>query len=139
MQMSHYLNTSFVDVMGTLDIQALGSAVSSKTVLGDYFQTFFPVLLLPFILMTLFDVYSKILGLLHIKRFQFTEDFNHSLIADGAEILAEERDRITRGVSGDELQQEELASAANRRSTNSRGVQFSSIDDDLEVCEIMTY
>lgn len=137
MQMSHYLGTSFVDVMGTLDIQALGDSISSVTNFGDYFQTFFPVLLLPFILMTLFDVYSKILNLLHIKRFQFTDDFNHSLIESGAEILSEERDRIARGIGeGDVQMEEERKASASRRSTNSRGILFEGrehVDDSVSL------
>jgi len=137
MQMSHYLGTSFVDVMGTLDIQALGDSISSVTNFGDYFQTFFPVLLLPFILMTLFDVYSKILNLLHIKRFQFTDDFNHSLIESGAEILSEERDRIARGIGeGDVQMEEERKASASRRSTNSRGILFEGrehVDDSYDL------
>lgn len=95
MQMAHYPNTEFVAVMGNLDVEGLEY---KDTNVGHYFQLFFPVLLLPFILMTLFDVYSRIMGLLRIKRFQFTDDFDHSLIADGQEILNEERQRLSRGL-----------------------------------------
>ena len=79
MEMSNYENTAFVAVIGELDISNL----------GDYFQKFFPILLLPFILMTLFNVYSKILSLLRIKRFQFDDDFNDQHIEDGKDILEE--------------------------------------------------
>ena len=72
MEMAHYKNTAFVVVIGELDSNW-----------AKYFQEFFPILLLPFILMTLFNVYSKILSLLRIKRFQFDDDFNDELIDDG--------------------------------------------------------
>jgi hypothetical protein len=125
MQMAHYKNTEFVDVMGALDISALGT----------YFQTFFPMLLLPFILMTMFDVYSKILNCLHIKRFQFQEDFNHSLIEDGKEIITEERNRIVCGVLQDDekTNTEREASASARYAVNSRGIQFSRENYSAEV------
>ena len=102
MQMAHYGNTEFVAVMGNLDVEGLEY---KDTNVGHYFQLFFPVLLLPFILMTLFDVYSRIMGLLHIKRFQFTDDFDHSLIADGQEILNEERQRLSRGLGPERPEQ----------------------------------
>jgi len=136
MEMSHYTNTQFVAVMGPLDISALGS----------YFQKLFPILLLPFLLMTLFDVYSRILNCLKIKRFQFTEDFNHSLIEDGKEIVLEERGRLERGIdhSDEKADTEREAAASARYSVNSRGVQFnreqyaapSHPDDDLDSVEV---
>ena len=123
MQMSHYKNTTFVSVMGNMDLNALSTT----------FQTFFPVLLLPFILMTLFDVYSRILNLLRIKRFQFTDDFNHSLIEEGQEILAEERERLGRGVTDDDASlKDEREAAATARHTNTRGVQFDARDSDID-------
>lgn len=55
------------------------------TPLGKYFQLLFPMVLVPFSLATLFNLYSKILSLLHIKRFQFDEDFlqDNSQIQEG--------------------------------------------------------
>ena len=111
MQMSHYDNTKFVAVMGKLDVDGLGI-----NDLGYYFQMYFPVLLLPFILMTLFDVYTKIMTCLHIKRFQFTDDFDHSLISDGQEILREERERRIRVVQG----KEEIPPPSGRSSATER-------------------
>lgn len=77
MQMSHYTNTAFVSVMGDMDVTAISTT----------FQTYFPCLLLPIILLTLFDVYTRILNLFHIKRFQFNDDFNHDLIGEGESII----------------------------------------------------
>lgn len=42
--------------------------------LGKWFQYFFPLVILPFSLFALFNVYSKIANLLSIKRFHFGED-----------------------------------------------------------------
>lgn len=95
MEMSHYTDTEFVTVMGNLDVE-LESASAN-----EIFQTFFPVLLFPFILLTLFNVYSKILAALHIKRFQFTEEFEDSHIEDGKTILNEERERLLNSSGAD--------------------------------------
>eukprot|EP00339_Tiarina_fusa_P023467 CAMPEP_0117004320 /NCGR_PEP_ID=MMETSP0472-20121206/5336_1 /TAXON_ID=693140 ORGANISM="Tiarina fusus, Strain LIS" /NCGR_SAMPLE_ID=MMETSP0472 /ASSEMBLY_ACC=CAM_ASM_000603 /LENGTH=172 /DNA_ID=CAMNT_0004705243 /DNA_START=1254 /DNA_END=1769 /DNA_ORIENTATION=+ len=125
MQMSHYLNTSFVVVMGNLDIKISDSESDNGTSASNLFQTFFPVLLLPFIL----------------KRFQFTDDFNHSLIEDGQEILNEERERLCRSTGAvstaneAKLNDERDASASARRNTNSRGVQFNRNDESQESFE----
>mmetsp|Transcript_537 Transcript_537/g.1885 ORF Transcript_537/g.1885 Transcript_537/m.1885 type:complete len:734 (+) Transcript_537:130-2331(+) len=116
MQMAHYKNTAFVAVMGTLDIDAIDLQV------GEYFQTFFPMLLLPFVFLTLFNVYGRILNLLSIRRFQFDDDFNDSLIEDGREIIEEEREKRQRnfggielGVIGENEEEESRGSAAARR------------------------
>lgn len=123
MQMAHYKNTVFVSVMGDLDISDLGSGIVNYNI-GTYFQEFFPVLLLPFILMTLFDVYTRILNLLHIKRFQFTEDFNHTLIEDGQEIMNEERNRITRRLKGLPNEPSRNPDVSDLTSNPTRGVTF---------------
>jgi hypothetical protein len=65
--------------MGELNLSAL----------GKYFQQFFPILLVPFSLATLFNLYSRILNLLRIKRFQFDEEFlQDSQIEEGSMIMS---------------------------------------------------
>lgn len=115
MQMSHYTNTAFVSVMGDMDVNAISTT----------FQTFFPVLLLPIILMTLFDIYSKVLNLLRIKRFQFNDDFDHSLIKDGKQLLKEERSKLASPSTYEENHATELkANADARHSVNSPALRF---------------
>lgn len=130
MQMAHYKNTAFVAVMGTLDIDAIDLQV------GEYFQTFFPMLLLPFVFLTLFNVYGRILNLLSIRRFQFDDDFNDSLIEDGKEIVEEERQKRERMAGGIELavvgEEDGRASRAARRAAAAAEAGDDSSDDSSD-------
>ena len=93
MCMAHYKTTAFVEVMGDFNVSKV---FSSARYGGDYFQTFFPLLLLPFIVMSMFDVYTRIANLLCRNKFRYDEDFTHDLIDDGKNILEEEKENLTR-------------------------------------------
>ena len=58
---------------------------------GGAFNDFMPVLLAVFCLCTLFNVYGRILRLMGVERFEFSEDFDDETIAEGKMILRKEK------------------------------------------------
>jgi len=76
--------TSFEEVMGTMDFVPF---------LGNHFYLYFPLLIILVCAANLFNLSTRILQCLHIKRFQFDENFSDSAIEEGAQILERERAR----------------------------------------------
>jgi len=92
--MIHNRETAYFAVMGD------GGVIP---IFGSYFfQVYFPMFVLIVCLATLFNVYSRILKCLNITRFQFDEDFSHSQIDEGKDIIARVRKQRQRHANSEE-------------------------------------
>jgi len=76
---SSNLDTGFADIMGTMDVVPL---------FGSSFSIVFSSLTVVFVLMNVFDVFSKLVASCPgVKRFQFKAEIDDSAIIDGQESL----------------------------------------------------
>merc|ERR1712100_621219 len=82
LNMIRYTSTPFLGVMGNVDLVPF---------FGNLVPTFYPVLLVPFSLATLFNFYGWILKQLRIQQFEFTDNFTNEQIDEGAKVLCQER------------------------------------------------
>ena len=55
---------------------------------GTNFPRFFPIILIILCLLTLFDVYSRLLSSLGLKQFKFSTKFSDEAIFEGKKLLA---------------------------------------------------
>ena len=60
-------------------------------ILGQMFSLFFPLMLVVFVLLNLFDVYSKIMTKIGISQYTFSEAYDYHMIAEGRSLLARAR------------------------------------------------
>ena len=61
--------------------------MSVVPILGTSFSTYLPIALAIIVLATVFNLFSKISALIHVRRFQFTENRDISQMEEGAELL----------------------------------------------------
>lgn len=94
LNMIRYTSTPFLGVMGSVEFVAL---------FGNIIPKFYPVLLVPFSLATLFNLYGWILKQLRIEQFEFTETFTSEWIDEGEKILCYERRIRSQLTDGEEL------------------------------------
>jgi LMBR1-like membrane protein len=73
------------------------SSMNIVPVVGNTFNWFFPALLVLLCVVTFFNLGGRVLTLLKIKRFQFTDTFNDTQIDEGRDLLVRERRRRTHG------------------------------------------
>jgi len=66
--------------MGRMDTEIL-------KIFGSAANFFFPIILIFMTLINFFDVYKKILSAFGLKQFEFSEEFNDSLIEEGKFLL----------------------------------------------------
>lgn len=60
-------------------------------ILGEIFSLFFPLMLVVFVLLNLFDVYSKIMTKIGMSQYTFSEAYDDHMIAEGRSLLARAR------------------------------------------------
>jgi hypothetical protein len=66
--------------MGNIDI---------VPIFGSGFTLFFPLVLIIFCLLILFNIHGKLLNFIGLKQFQFTESFADDRIEEGKKLLRE--------------------------------------------------
>mmetsp|Transcript_6882 Transcript_6882/g.17357 ORF Transcript_6882/g.17357 Transcript_6882/m.17357 type:complete len:785 (+) Transcript_6882:126-2480(+) len=91
---------NFLLLVHKFDCTAFSVVLSSMNivpVVGNTFNWFFPALLTLLCVSTFFNLGGRVLSLLKIKRFQFTDTFNDTQIEEGRDLLARERRRRTHG------------------------------------------
>jgi len=74
--------TAFQGLLGKMDVIPF---------FGTKFTVYFPVMTTAFCLCTLFNVYGRILRVLQITRFEYSENFEDDLITEGKMLLRKER------------------------------------------------
>lgn len=79
--------TSFSDVMGIIDF---------VPVFGENFSEFFPMILLLFCALNLFQIYSRLLAWLGMSRFRFSDNSNEDKIQEGKMLLQKARVELER-------------------------------------------
>ena len=71
-------NAAFESVMGIINVVPL---------LGTNYMNLFPIILIVLCLSNIFDIFSKILNVIGIKQFQYTEHFDDETINEGKILL----------------------------------------------------
>eukprot|EP01016_Furgasonia_blochmanni_P050326 TRINITY_DN7766_c0_g1_i3.p2 TRINITY_DN7766_c0_g1~~TRINITY_DN7766_c0_g1_i3.p2 ORF type:complete len:188 (-),score=52.49 TRINITY_DN7766_c0_g1_i3:221-784(-) len=129
--------TSFNEAFGSLEL---------LPVFGDKFPTFFPLALILLILCNIFDVYGKILNMLGLNQFIFSEKFNDEKIDEGKRLLARARQTKERKMGSiaelktvgqtaklrDQFETDEFQSSPSNSSVSSKA-RFGARDRRLDV------
>ena len=85
----------FIKVKGTAFSQVMG-IIDFVPVFGDNFSKFFPLILLLFCALNLFQIYSRLLNWLGISRFRFSNSFKDDKIQEGKILLQKARVELER-------------------------------------------
>ena len=85
----------FIKVNGTAFSQVMG-IIDFVPVFGESFSEFFPLVLLLFCALNLFQIYSRLLNWLGISRFRFSDSFKDDKIQEGKILLQKARVELER-------------------------------------------
>lgn len=85
----------FIKVSGTAFSQVMG-IIDFVPVLGESFSEYFPLILLVFCALNLFQIYSRLLNWLGISRFRFSTSFKDDKIQEGKILLQKARVELER-------------------------------------------
>ena len=77
----------FIKVKGTMFCTVMG-VIDLVPVLGENFTLYFPLTLVLFCAMNLFNVYSKLMSWVGLSQFKFVEIFDEGKVGEGANLLA---------------------------------------------------
>lgn len=86
----------------------LMGAMQAFPILGDAFAVFYPIVLILLVVVVLFNLVDRILGLFRVKQFEFDEHFDDTTIAAGERILKVEREALDRSWEGTDEEELEM-------------------------------